>query len=80
MSQRPRQPARRQPVICLAPGQRLLVLPAPGGRGLGPLAEDEPGPAGPPLSEPGGPGLYPPGPAPRAGLAPRGFFLDRYVF
>lgn len=81
MAQRRDQPGRRQPVICLAPGQRLLVLPERGGHGLGPLGEDAPGPA--PLAEASGPGLYAPGlggASGRTDQAPRGFFLDRYVF
>ncbi len=74
---------RRPPLIRLAPGQRLLALPEREGRGLGPLGEDRPDPGLAPLAEAPGPGLYAPGLAARAarlGEAPRGFFLDRYIF
>lgn len=74
-----RRPADRRPaLIRLAPGQGLVVLPAGASGGLGPLGEDAPGPA--PLVEVPGPGLYTPGPAHRSAEAPRGFFLDRYIF
>ncbi len=78
MAQAFRHANRRPTLIRLAPGQRLVVLPAGVNRGLGPLGEDAPGPA--PLAEAPGPGLYAPGPAPRSAETPRGFFLDRYIF
>ena len=80
MSQGTRQRRERPPVICLAPGQRLLILPARPGAGLGPLAPDDPPPAGLPELAPAGPGLYSPGPVARPRDPGRGFFLDRYVF
>lgn len=73
----------RQPVYYLLPAEGVQALLGSQGCPLGPLAEPEPEPAIIPAPEPTpslGPSYGPRQAASEPQAAPRGFFLDRYVY
>jgi hypothetical protein len=71
----------RQPVYYLLPAARLEALLGSQGAPLGPLADPEPELLTAPEPAPASGDSYGPRPRPRQTQdAPRGFFLDRYVY